>query len=503
MDARARERWATPQRLDTEKLLVELHDLEAKLGVPYTARDAPDPDGATSAVHVAAREGRVAEVERLFAEGSANPNAVDEAGATPLHYAAARNHTAVLDALEDAGADVNYSANPFGRSALMTAALTGSTEAVDWLLLHGADWRQQDAEGKTALDWAKEQGKKAAAEALEVWTVTRGSTGDVTAMKRECWEEEAGQRCQQAARFMAAVKCGELTSARRLLAEHSVDPCSVDVDSGATGMHLAAGRLSSGQIDMMDVLLHAGARVDETDRYGWTPLMVAAHRGCATAANWLLQHGADWRRTSRRGSTADQTALALATANRKIDAICVLERWILAHGNALERAPLEKRLREEALVAAKEREEQERRRRQELLADFLAAAKRGNVAEVVRLLALEGEDHLHSNSADDAQITALSWAAWFNQVAVMKLLFERGADIERADSDGYTALMGAAASGSLEAVEWLLHEGGADWRRQDDFGRTALQQAKPGPVAEVIERHSRADEAAQGRSSDQ
>ena len=85
----------------------------------------------------------------------------------------------------------------------------------------------------------------------------------------------------------------------------------------------------------------------------------------------------------------------------------------------------------------------------------------------------------------------------------MKLLFERGADIERADSDGYTALMGAAASGSLEAVEWLLHEGGADWRRQDDFGRTALQQAKPGPVAEVIERHSRADEAAQGRSSDQ
>ena len=496
MDDRVRERWATPQLLDTEKLLVELHDLEAKLGVPYRARDAPDPDGATSALHLAAREGRVAEVERLFAEGSANPNAVDEAGATPLHYAAARNHTAVLDALDDVGVDVNYSANPFGRSALMTAALTGSTEAVDWLLVHGADWRQQDAEGKTALDWAKERGKMAAAEALEVWTVTHGSTGDLALMKRERWEEEATQRRQQAARFMAAVQRGDLGSVRRLLAEHSADPCSVDIDNGATGMHLAAGRPSSCQIDMMDTLLHAGARVDATDHYGWTPLMVAAHRGCAEATKWLLHHGADWKRTSRRGIAADQTALALATANRKIDTVCVLERWILDHGNALERAPLEKRLQEEALVAANEREEQERCRRQQLLDDFLAAAKRGNVAEVVRLLALEGEDHLHPNSADDAQITALSWAAWFNQVTVLKVLFERGADVERADSDGYTALMGAAASGSLEAVEWLLQEGGADWRRQDDFGRTALQQAKPGPVAELIGRHARADDAA-------
>jgi ankyrin repeat protein len=496
MDAQARERWATTQQLDTEKLLIELGDLEAKLGM-IPVRD--DPDGAIAALqgealHVAARCGQVAEIKRLLAEGSADPNAVDEAGCTPLHYAAARNHTAVLDALADAGADVDYSANSFGRSALMTAALTGSTEAVDWLLLQGADWRQRDAEEKTALDWAKEQGKVAAAEALEVWTLTHGSNGDLAAMKQERWKEEIGRLRQQTASFMAAVKCSDLAAVTRLLAEHGIDPASVDSDSGATGIHLAAGRPSSSQLDLLEVLLRAGAPIDATDKYGWTALMVAAHRGCATAVDWLLQRGADWRRTS--GGANDQTALALATASRKVDATRVLEHWILAHGNAAEKAPLEKRLKAEALAASKEREEEERCRRQRLLADFLQAAKHGNVAEVGRLLALKEEAHLHSNSADDAQITALAWAAWFNQVTVMELLFEQGADVESADSDGYTALMGAAASGSAAAVEWLLQKGEADWRREDDFGRTALQQAKNEAIVELLERYSRANEAA-------
>ncbi len=493
--AQARERWATPQHLGTEKLLIELGDLEAKLGV------AADPGGAIAVsqgeplLHVAARGGQVAEIERLLA-GGADPNGVDEAGCTPLHYAAARNHTGVLDALADAGADVDYSANPFGRSALMAAALTGSTEAVDWLLLQGADWRQRDAEEKTALDWAKQKGKVAAAEALEVWTLTHGSNGDLKEMKQERWKEEIGRLRQQTASFMAAVKRSDVAAVTRLLAEYTIDPGSVDSDSGATAMHVAASRPSSSQIDLMEALLRAGARIDAIDKYGWTALMAAAHRGCAAAVDWLLQHRADWRKTSRSYGADDQTALALATASRKVDAIRVLEHWILAHGNAEERAPLEKRLEAEALAVSKAREEEERCRRQQLLADFLKAAKHGNVVEVGRLLALEEEDHLHSNSADDTQITALAWAAWFNQVTVMELLFEHGADVERADSDGYTALMGAAASGAVAAVAWLLQKGEADWRRKDDFGRTALQQAKNDAVVELLEGFSRANDAA-------
>ena len=485
------------QQLDTEKLLGELGELEAKLGAPpHTAIDAVDSEVEPKmSVHAAARAGQVAEVVRLLATGSADPNAVDEAGATPTHYAAARNHTAVLEQLADAGANVDYSANAFGRTSLMTAALTGSTEAVDWLLLNGADWRRRDAEGKTALDWAKDQGKVAAAESLEVWALTHGNTRDLVTMKQERYKDEIGRRRQLTARFFVSVKRGDVPNVMVLLGEHGVDAGSVDSDSGgATGMHLAASRPCSSQIDLMEVLLNAGAPIDARDFYASTPLMIAARRGCAEAAEWLLQHGADWRKTSRSGSGIDQTALDLAKANRKIEVIRILEHWVLAHGTSSERAPLEKRLRDEALLASKERAEQEQSRRRKLLADFLTAAKRGDLKEVARLLSLEEEEHLHSNSADDAQITALAWAAWFNQVSVMQLLFEHGAEVDRADSDGYTALMGAAASGSFEAVEWLLCKGGADWRRVDDFGRTALQQAKSKEVVALLKRYSQTAE---------
>ena len=57
-------------QLDTEKLLVELGELEAKLGAPpHTAIDAVDSEVEPKmSVHAAARAGQVAEVVRLLCE---------------------------------------------------------------------------------------------------------------------------------------------------------------------------------------------------------------------------------------------------------------------------------------------------------------------------------------------------------------------------------------------------------------------------------------------------
>ena len=145
--------------------------------------------------------------------------------------------------------------------------------------------------------------------------------------------------------------------------------------------------------------------------------MVAAHRGCATAANWLLQHGADWRTTSRRGSTSDQTALDLAKASRKVEVIRVLERWILAHGNTSERAPLEKRVQEEALAASKELEEEERCRRRQLLTDFLTAAKQ-NVAKW-RDFSLWRKKTIYIRIVQTMPNHSPVMGTWFSQVPVM------------------------------------------------------------------------------------
>ena len=56
---------------------------------------------------------------------------------------------------------------------------------------------------------------------------------------------------------------------------------------------------------------------------------------------------------------------------------------------------------------------------------------------------------------------------------MVKLLLENGADLERADNEGSTALMHAAGGGHAKAAKLLL-ENGADLGRADNEGWTAL-----------------------------
>jgi ankyrin repeat protein len=74
--------------------------------------------------------------------------------------------------------------------------------------------------------------------------------------------------------------------------------------------------------------------------------------------------------------------------------------------------------------------------------------------------------------------TPLSWASrgqFFKDGSALRLLLERGADVNtRADDDGFTPLHRASADGALEVVRLLL-EHGADVEAVDVDGKTALQ----------------------------
>ena len=52
---------------------------------------------------------------------------------------------------------------------MKSAAFFGHTAAVEWLLGHGADWRVIDGWGKTALDWARQNGHAEAVAALNIF----------------------------------------------------------------------------------------------------------------------------------------------------------------------------------------------------------------------------------------------------------------------------------------------------------------------------------------------
>ena len=82
------------------------------------------------------------------------------------------------------------------------------------------------------------------------------------------------------------------------------------------------------------------------------------------------------------------------------------------------------------------------------------------------------------DARDEDGWTPLSWASrgpYFKDGSVIRLLLERGADVNsRADDDGFTPLHRASSYGSLEVVRLLL-EHGADVEAVNRDGKTPLQ----------------------------
>ncbi|KAL1909321.1 hypothetical protein Sste5344_004950 [Sporothrix stenoceras] len=95
---------------------------------------------------------------------------------------------------------------------------------------------------------------------------------------------------------------------------------------------------------------------------------------------------------------------------------------------------------------------------------------------VVKLLLEKGADV--EAKAEDGR-TPLSYAAAEEHEAVARLLFEKGADIEAKAYHNWTPLF-FAADGGHEAVTRLLLEKGADVEAKDDYGRTPLFFAAQG-----------------------
>ena len=72
--------------------------------------------------------------------------------------------------------------------------------------------------------------------------------------------------------------------------------------------------------------------------------------------------------------------------------------------------------------------------------------------------------------------TPLSTAAFHGHLEVVKLLFQRGANVNHQDDDEFTPLILASYEGHVKVVKWLLRNG-ANPSDTDKFGDTALESA--------------------------
>lgn len=95
-----------------------------------------------------------------------------------------------------------------------------------------------------------------------------------------------------------------------------------------------------------------------------------------------------------------------------------------------------------------------------------SAVNRGDAKEVTRIL--DKGTHPDAGLGDGRGYTALQLAAYFGHFDMVKILIERGADVNRADIHGDTPLASAAYAGKTEIAKYLIAKG-ADIHRSMDY----------------------------------
>lgn len=242
----------------------------AKLEVTGKTKDNADFIYGT-ALHSAVKANAVECITLLLAECS-DINSVEPGGFSPLHSAAELGLTHPLKILLDYGVDPNLVTRDKKNTALHLAAEGGFSECISLLLSKGANADAINYKGQTALHLAA--------------------------------------RAQ-------SVECVEM-----LLNTGACDSNAVDNDMRSP-LHSAVGK-SLLAYDITEILLMWKAEVNQKDKYGYTPLHIAALNEQSRCVETLLYHGADVSAKTKGGISAlsiivRKTPASLSMLYQKLD----------------------------------------------------------------------------------------------------------------------------------------------------------------------------------------
>jgi ankyrin repeat protein len=236
--------------------------------------NAPGADG-TPALHWTVRVDDL-EMASLLIKGGADVKFKDRYEVTPLYLACFNGNAAMIKLLLDAGADPN-SADPTGETALMTVATVGDLESVKLLLDRGA--RVESTEPgfeQTALMYAVRNNHPDVVQLL----VSRGAA--VNARTR-VGPTPVFFKPNASAAFGHGVGIN-----RGGLPDRG---SRIPIQGGMSALLYAArdGRMESAQI-----LVKAGADVNQAEANSITPLVIAINNNQVEVARFLLDQGADF-----------------------------------------------------------------------------------------------------------------------------------------------------------------------------------------------------------------
>jgi uncharacterized protein len=388
------------------------------------------PDGMT-ALHWAARNDDMA-MAKLLIGAHANVKATDRYGITPLSLAATNGNARMLDTLLAAGADANATL-PEGETVLMTAAHTGNVDALKVLLAHHADVNAKEKSlGETALMWAAAENHPGAVATLISADASINAKSTVLALTGYKW-----------------VTSGMV---------------STTLPRGGWTPLMYAARQNS--LEAAQALADGHADLNATDPDGTTALMIAIINAHFDLANMLLEKGADPNVADETGMTALYAAVDMHTLG------AMLSRPSPKLVDNLSSADLVK-----ALLAH-------------------------NANPNLRLKKpLIGRHHNGGDASLGEGTTALMRAAKANDIAVMKMLLDGGADPFITQKDHTTVVMIAAAGGAtagaystglpvseegaIEALKLVLDRG-VDINAFNNLGLTAMHRAATRGADKVV-----------------
>jgi uncharacterized protein len=305
--------------------------------------NAPQADGAT-AVHWAVYNDDVELLETLIRAG-ANVTAVTREGITPLHMACLYGDSRAISALLKAGADAKQK-GPAGETMLMLTARNGRPEAIKLLIDAGADVNAKEPlRGTTALMWAVEQKHPAAvAQLLDAkadfaaksapaglprnYMAQKVNVSNIEAAVRRYAEASANGRTyfeqveyeeahgvQHEGRRATGQSAQGTQPAQAAQQEEDDAVIAGLVGTGSGGLTALVLAAREGDPESAKILLDAGADVNQTTDYGWTPLLTATNNRHYALAKFFIERGAD----VNLGNKGGWTPLYLATDNRNIE----------------------------------------------------------------------------------------------------------------------------------------------------------------------------------------
>jgi ankyrin repeat protein len=384
---------------------------------------------------------------RALVKAKADANSAEPDGTTALHWAAQRGDVALADLLLRSGAKV-ATANRYGITPLSVAATSGNAAMIERLLAAGADPNGALPDGETMLMTASRTGSVDAVKAL----VARGAKVDA----RE-------PRKGQTALMWAAAENN--VAVIRALVEAGAD-VNEKSKGGSFTPYLFAVR--AGHIEAARALVDAGADVNQTMPDGTSALVLAVMNAHYELAGALLDKGAD-PKADKQG----WTALHQIAWSRRHNAGFNLPGPV-ATGGLDSLALVGKLVQKGADVNARITKEPRDGNRNQLNriggTAFLMAAKSDDVP-LMRVLLDNGADaSLTTNRGTTALMVAAGvgiWAPGENPgthdealAAVTLALAAGGGKVGDIDQDGETALHGAVyRGGAIPVIRFLIDKG--------------------------------------------